>query len=367
MSKNFLTKFKYFSFFVLISFFNFIHSHAQITATSSTSKTTNIDYMAVANSTISDTGKLIKNITTNIGGNLVILLSAAAFVLFLWGVVRFIFDRANGKDADLKKDKKAMGWGLGALFVLISIWGIIKMFQGFLGIENSGDIVLPKICVNGSCDKNSGAVSGGGVIKTDAGKFDATDKLNTVDDTKVDGAYDIESVRKWNLPLKSGTSNNSKEIAQLQQFLVDRHYDIGPSGVDGKFGPNTVAAVKAFQKDNALAQDGIVGASTKAVILYKFMNAMPDRDTYNVDAWPNILTTGSTDANTLDMVSSLQSFLYQQGYDLGPGANKGIDGIYGGKTAIAVKSFQAKYYLKEDNLVGPSTKAVIMFVENGNK
>jgi peptidoglycan hydrolase-like protein with peptidoglycan-binding domain len=356
-------------FLVSFSVFNFIHSNAQITASSS-DKTSNIDYMAIANTSISDTGKLIKNITTNIGGNLVLLLSSAAFVLFLWGLVRFIFDRANGDDTRLQKDKEAMGWGLAALFVLFSVWGIIKMFQGFLGIENSGDINIPKLCVNGSCDKAGGSVSGGG-IKTD-GKFDdTTSKL----DIAVDGTYDIESIRWWNLPLKEGKANASIEVAQLQQFLKEHNYasylgTTGPNkdGVDGYFGLSTTAAVKAFQKNNSLVQDGIVGIGTKAVILYRYMDARPDKDIYYVESWPDIMTSGqSTDANTAGMVSNLQSFLYQQGYDLGNTGTHGIDGIYGGKTSVAVKTFQAKYYLKEDNLVGSSTKAVIMFVENGNK
>ncbi|MDQ1281998.1 MAG: hypothetical protein QG630_349 [Patescibacteria group bacterium] len=366
MTKNFSFRFKYFLFFVSFSVFNFIHSNAQITASSSPD-TPSTDYLAIANTSISNTGKLIKNITENIGGNLVLLLSSAAFVLFLWGLVRFIFDRANGKDEDLKKDKEAMGWGLAALFVVISVWGIIKMFQGFLGIENSGDIKLPKICIDESCDKSGGAVSEGG-IKT-GGKFDdTTAKLDTTE-TVVDGTYDIKSIRMWNLPLKAGMSGNSVETAQLQQFLLDKNYNIGSAGVDGKFGPDTTAAVKAFQKDNALAQDGIIGQGTKAVILYEYMNAAPEKgDTYNVYLWPNIMTSGqSTDANTDGMVSKLQLFL-KQSYNLGTtGPNKdGVDGIYGGKTSVAVKAFQAKYYLKEDNLVGPSTKAVIMFIENGN-
>lgn len=368
MSKNFSFRFKYFLFFVSFSVFNFIHSNAQITASSSP-ETTSTDYMAIANTSISDTGKLIKNITTNIGGNLVLLLSSAAFVLFLWGLVRFIFDRANGDETRLQRDKEAMGWGLAALFVVISVWGIIKMFQGFLGIENSGDIKLPKICIDQSCDKSGGAISSEG-IKT-GGKFDdTTAKL----DTGIDGTYDIESIRWWNLPLKEGNTNASIEVAQLQKFLKERNYasylgTTGPNkdGVDGSFGPSTTAAVKAFQKNNSLVPDGIIGQGTKAVILYRYMDAQPDRDTYYVEAWPDIMTSGqSTDANTDGMVSNLQSFLYKQGYDLGNTGTHGIDGNYGGKTSVAVKALQVKYYLKEDNLVGPSTKAVIMFVENGN-
>ena len=307
---------------------------------------------------------MIKNVTSSIGGNLVILLSSVAFILFLYGLVRFIYDRSNGDETRLEKDKEAMGWGLAALFVLVSVWGIIKMFQGFLGIENSGDINLPKLCVNGSCDKSGGTVSSDSPIKIGGDFASSTNKLNI---NTVDGKYNVESIRMWNLPLKEGSSGNSNEVAQLQQFLKEHNYEIGSSGVDGKFGSNTSAAVKAFQKDNALKPDGIVGAGTKAVILYVYMDAQPSVDTYYVNDWPNIMTSGqSTDANTGNMVSRLQLFLVDQGYNIGNTGVQGIDGIYGGKTSTAVVQFQSKYYLKEDNLVGPSTKAVIKYVENGN-
>lgn len=364
MSKNFSIKY----FLFLIPFFSFSNAFAQAT---STAKQT--DYIAAANSSISGFGKLIQNVNTNIGGNIVILLSSVAFILFLYGLVRFIFDRSNGNDKDLERDKTAMTWGLVALFVLVSVWGIIKMFQGFLGIENSGNINLPKICPNGSCEKSSGSVSSDGAIKTGAGDFNSTDKL-AVTETVVDGTYDTESIRMWSLPLQEGMSGKSLEIAQLQQFLKEHNYasylgTTGPNkdGVDGKFGSKTTAAVKAFQKTNALKPDGIVGASTKAVILYVYMDAKPEKDIYSVEFWPNIMTSGqSTDANTDGAVSSLQSFLKDQKYDLGNSGTRGIDGIYGGKTAQAVVAFQAKYFLKEDNLVGPSTKAVIKYIENKN-
>ena len=373
MSKNFSIKFKYFIFLFSFFVFNLVSSNAQTNKTSIPNPGT--DYMAIANDSISGVGKLIQNVNKNVGANLVILLSSVAFVLFLWGLVRFIYDRSNGDDTRLQKDKEAMGWGLAALFVVISIWGIIKMFQGFLGIQNSGDIVLPKLCVNGSCDTSSGPVT---PIKP-GGNFGTTTpkKIDVPVTPKIDGTYSDDSIRSWPNVLKQGMGypNGTNEIAQLQQFLKDQNYGsyLGSGGdkqdgVDGIFGSGTFTAVKAFQKDVALAQDGMVGAGTRAVILYRFRNARPDNDEYHVKTWPNIITTGSTDTNTNGAVSALQAFLSDEGYDIGTSGpyGDGTDGIYGGLTAKALLKFQAKYSLKEDNLVGPSTKAVIMFIENGN-
>jgi peptidoglycan hydrolase-like protein with peptidoglycan-binding domain len=55
---------------------------------------------------------------------------------------------------------------------------------------------------------------------------------------------------------------NGSEVERLQTDLSALGYQLGPSGIDGIFGEYTENAVKAFQKDNNLAVDGIVGAQT---------------------------------------------------------------------------------------------------------
>jgi hypothetical protein len=60
------------------------------------------------------------------------VLVALALVLFLWGAVRYIAKSADahGKSAD----KEALLWGLIALFVLLSVWGILRILTNtFLG------------------------------------------------------------------------------------------------------------------------------------------------------------------------------------------------------------------------------------------
>jgi murein L,D-transpeptidase YcbB/YkuD len=53
-------------------------------------------------------------------------------------------------------------------------------------------------------------------------------------------------------------------VRQLQQALVTAGYD--PGSVDGSFGPTTEAAVTAFQQDNSLSADGVVGPDTAAAL-----------------------------------------------------------------------------------------------------
>ena len=51
------------------------------------------------------------------------------------------------------------------------------------------------------------------------------------------------------------------------QTLLEKHgYSVGSYGIDGEFGKDTLAAVKAFQKDHGLKVDGICGPKTFAAL-----------------------------------------------------------------------------------------------------
>lgn len=59
--------------------------------------------------------------------------------------------------------------------------------------------------------------------------------------------------------LKFGSTGSA--VIKLQQRLRDRGFN--PGAVDGVFGENTEAAVKAFQRSVGLGDDGIVGINTR--------------------------------------------------------------------------------------------------------
>lgn len=62
--------------------------------------------------------------------------------------------------------------------------------------------------------------------------------------------------------LKSGC--RGADVTYLQQRLTDKGYDVG--SIDGVFGSKTLEAVKAFQAENNLTVDGVVGAKTWAAL-----------------------------------------------------------------------------------------------------
>lgn len=57
-----------------------------------------------------------------------------------------------------------------------------------------------------------------------------------------------------------------KGVRQLQTALQDLGYDLGGAGTDGKFGPVTAKAVKAFQREHGLAPDGVIGRHTRRLL-----------------------------------------------------------------------------------------------------
>lgn len=86
--------------------------------------------------------------------------------------------------------------------------------------------------------------------------------------------------------------------------------------IDGSYGPNTRAAVTAFQRDNCLSVDGQYGPQTEAALLAK--------------------------------VKAVQS-------KVGVSA----DGLYGSGTTSAVRSWQASHGLSADGIAGPNTMSAM--------
>lgn len=65
--------------------------------------------------------------------------------------------------------------------------------------------------------------------------------------------------------IRRGDKGSYVKLAQTN--LAERGYSLGSAGIDGDFGPATEKAVKQFQKDWGLDQDGIVGKKTWDLLL----------------------------------------------------------------------------------------------------
>lgn len=81
---------------------------------------------------------------------------------------------------------------------------------------------------------------------------------------KVDYDLPAEIIEIAPRTLRKG--DRGEDVKELQESLLREGYDLGSYGADGKFGGETLSAVRAFQHDNGLNPDGIVGPLTWAAL-----------------------------------------------------------------------------------------------------
>lgn len=164
-------------------------------------------------------------------------------------------------------------------------------------------------------------------------------------------ATDSSSVA-WPVLRKNDSGEN---VAQLQEALIELGYLTGKA--DGNYGDQTVEAVKAFQKANGLTQDGTAGEETQKKLYGGSAKkasaaATPTPTPKDSKATPTptpasgTLKVGSKGTD----VKELQNKLIELGYLDGK-----ADGVYGSKTAEAVKAFQKASKLTADGVAGVKT------------
>ncbi len=132
--------------------------------------------------------------------------------------------------------------------------------------------------------------------------------------------------------VKSGA--NGHPIKTLQYLLRARGRSLV---VDGAFGPQTEAAVKAFQASQGLTANGVVGAVTWAAVVVE-------------------VRQGSRG----EAVKGVQEEFQFRNLSGDPGKGPQVDGIFGPVTDAAVRAFQHALSLDipaviVDGIVGPVT------------
>ena len=122
------------------------------------------------------------------------------------------------------------------------------------------------------------------------------------------------------------------EVFAIQYLLRAEGYSLS---ADGKFGPQTTAAVKNFQQTRGLTADGIVGPNTWKALIQG-----------------HTVKKGSSG----DAVRAVQYLLaHKHGY-----SSITVDGVFGSETDKAVHDLQNVYDLAADGIVGQNTwKALV--------
>jgi hypothetical protein len=75
-------------------------------------------------------GNLITSLN-NIVNRLVPLAITVAMLAFFWGLIKYLY---KGSKEDVKKGRSMMIYGILALFVMVSIWGLVRLLQTAFGI-----------------------------------------------------------------------------------------------------------------------------------------------------------------------------------------------------------------------------------------
>lgn len=156
-------------------------------------------------------------------------------------------------------------------------------------------------------------------------------------------------------PLRQGDKGDSVRLLQFYLRMVASNFSSIPTiTVDGIFGAATTSAVKAFQKEFGLTQDGVVGPATWQK-LYEVYGDVADSllaPNQRPGTYPGTpLKQGSTGT----AVREAQFYLRLLAVYFPTLPTVTIDGIYGPSTTAAVKAFQTMFGLTADGIIGPAT------------
>ena len=143
----------------------------------------------------------------------------------------------------------------------------------------------------------------------------------------------IEPTPSPTIEIRIEKGAEGEDVLALQKRLMELGY-LAIDEPTSYFGNATKAAVKLFQRQHELQQDGICGEETMSLI-------------YAEDAKPYVMLEGAEG----DDIESFQEQLVELGY-LG---DDQVTGYYGTDTVSAVKKFQHRNYLTEDGKAGEKT------------
>ena len=161
-------------------------------------------------------------------------------------------------------------------------------------------------------------------------------------------------------PLRVGSRGPDVTVVQTSLNRIGQNYPAIPkvSPVDGIFGPQTEAAVKAFQQIFSLDPDGIVGRATWYQIVRVYVAVLKlaelqseGQEFFFIQECPEFLSLGDTGVLVEQlqyMLSVLSSFLPQV-------PDPGMSGIFDNATLNAVRGFERYAGLPVTGSVGEAT------------
>lgn len=83
---------------------------------------------------------------------------ALALLYFFWGLANYVL-KAGGEEG-AKKNREIMIWGILALFIMVSVWGIVNVVKDTFNLNNT-QITVPGINVPNATQQPGGQTTGG--------------------------------------------------------------------------------------------------------------------------------------------------------------------------------------------------------------
>lgn len=125
----------------------------------------------------------------------------------------------------------------------------------------------------------SGTDAGVCMSNVSASKWERWGELKNVSYEHEDSGFPDHST--WHPTVRRGSKG--EDVKYVQTILYKLGYNLGSYGIDGDFGRATEAAVKEFQRDHGLNQDGVVGPLTYEALEKAADQIEPSKDkTYTV-------------------------------------------------------------------------------------
>ena len=157
---------------------------------------------------------------------------------------------------------------------------------------------------------------------------------------------------------------HSGELVRVIQELLNLK-------IDGEFGLNTTQAVIAFQKENKLEADGIVGLMTWKILGYNPLDLVGDNDIPSGVTWIQQQSLAEGEYVQKELNNVIDRLIIKSQYILKLGhsgelvrviqelLNLKVDGEFGLNTTQAVIDFQKENELEADGIVGLMTWKVL--------
>jgi len=162
-------------------------------------------------------------------------------------------------------------------------------------------------------------------------------------------------------PLRIGTISDDVLLIQNRLNRISKNFPAIPkiSDPDGFFAAETEAAVRAFQRQFGLSEDGVVGRATWYAIMriYGGVKSLTDVNSEGIPIGDVTLLFNERleEGDRGFGVSELQYLLAVVAEFNNSVRSVRIDGIFGPGTAAAVRDFQYDYGLPADGIVGEKT------------